>query len=202
MKKSALIIGQFIKNENVFTGKIETLTFMNGSGNASVSLVAADTLTSALAKINAQTNSLGLYAVKNAAGTGISFQSTGNFTASTTAATGTFTAAGNQASPTAPTTAATATGNAIAAIAAIDNAVAQIGNVQARLGAGENKLQYATQLANSQMTNFSAAQSRIRDADVATEAANLSKAQVLNQSSIAAMAQAHSAPQALLKLLG
>jgi flagellin len=36
---------------------------------------------------------------------------------------------------------------------------------------------------------------------VATEAANLSKAQVLQQSSIAAMAQANSAPQALLKLL-
>jgi flagellin len=184
-----------------YTGKIETLTFMNASGNASVALTAADTLTSALAKINAQTDSLGLYAVKNAAGTGISFQSTGNFTASTTAATGTFTATGNQPVPVAPTTAATATGNAIAAIAAIDNAVAQIGNVQARLGAGENKLQYATQLANSQITNFSAAQSRIRDADVATEAANLSKAQVLNQSSIAAMAQANSAPQALLKLL-
>jgi len=184
-----------------YTGKVETLTFMNASGNASVALTAADTLTSALAKINAQTDSLGLYAVKNAAGTGISFQSTGNFTASTTAATGTFTATGNQPSATAPTTAATATGNAIAAIAAIDDAVAQIGNVQARLGAGENKLQYATQLANSQITNFSAAQSRIRDADVATEAANLSKAQVLNQSSIAAMAQANSAPQSLLKLL-
>ena len=62
-------------------------------------------------------------------------------------------------------------------------------------------LQYATDLANSQITNYSAAESRIKDADVATEAANLSKAQVLEQSSIAAMAQANSAPQALLKLL-
>ena len=100
-----------------------------------------------------------------------------------------------------PATAATATGNAVAAITAIDNAISQIGNVQARIGAGENKLQYATTLANSQITNFSAAESRIRDADVAAEAANLSKAQVLQQSSIAAMAQANSAPQALLKLL-
>ena len=62
-------------------------------------------------------------------------------------------------------------------------------------------LHYATDLANSQITNFSAAEGRIRDADVATEAANLSKAQVLQQSSVAAMAQANSAPQALLKLL-
>ena len=69
------------------------------------------------------------------------------------------------------------------------------------MGAGENILQYATSLANSQITNDSAAESGIRDANVAAEAANLSKAQVLQQSSIAAMAQANAAPQALLKLL-
>jgi len=44
-------------------------------------------------------------------------------------------------------------------------------------------------------------QAQIRDADVASEAANLSKAQVLQQASIAAMAQANSAPQAVLSLL-
>jgi len=42
---------------------------------------------------------------------------------------------------------------------------------------------------------------RIRDADVAAEAANLTKAQVLQQASLAAMAQANSAPQAVLSLL-
>ncbi|HWE52204.1 MAG TPA: flagellin [Bryobacteraceae bacterium] len=184
-----------------YTGKIESLTFQNGGGTASVSLVAADTLATALSKINAQTSTLGIYAVANAAGTGISFQSASGFTASTTAATGTFTAAGAQ-TITPPTTSATATGNAQAAITAITNAISQLGTVQARIGAGENTLQYATDLANSQITNFSAAEGRIRDANVATEAANLSKAQVLQQSSIAAMAQANSAPQALLKLLG
>jgi flagellin len=51
------------------------------------------------------------------------------------------------------------------------------------------------------MTNFSSAASQIRDADIATEAANLSQAQVLEQASVAAMAQANAAPQALLKLL-
>ena len=73
--------------------------------------------------------------------------------------------------------------------------------MQSRVGAGQNKLQYAMDLANSQITNFSAAQSRIRDADVAAEAANLTKAQVLQQASIAAMAQANAAPQAVLALL-
>jgi flagellin len=62
-------------------------------------------------------------------------------------------------------------------------------------------LQYAISLAQSQITNFSAAESRIRDTDVAAEAANLTKAQVLQQASMAAMAQANSAPQAVLALL-
>jgi len=183
-----------------YTGAAETLTFQNGQGTANVTLTGADTLTSALANINSQTGSLGIYAVANAAGTGISFQSDANFTASTTAAGGAFTAAGAQ-TITAPTTASTSTGNALAAVAAINAAVTQLGQVQARVGAGENILNYAINLANSQITNFSAAESSIKDADVATAAANLTKAQVLQQASVAALAQANSAPQALLKLL-
>jgi flagellin len=183
-----------------YTGKIETLTFQNGQGTANVSLTAGDTLTTALAKINAQTASIGIYAVANAAGTGVSLQSTGSFTASTTAATGTFTATGAQ-TITAPTTSSTATGNALAALASINAAVGQLGQIQARVGAGENKLNYAINLANSQITNFSAAEAGIRDADVATAAANLTKASVLQTASVAALAQANSAPQALLKLL-
>ncbi|HMD70700.1 MAG TPA: flagellin [Bryobacteraceae bacterium] len=91
--------------------------------------------------------------------------------------------------------------NAKQAITAIASAVAQLGSAQAAVGKGENQLNYATSLAQSQITNFSAAESQIRDANVAEQAANLSKAQVLQQSTIAAMAQANSAPQAVLSLL-
>ena len=73
--------------------------------------------------------------------------------------------------------------------------------VQGKVGTAQNKISYAIQLAQSQITNFSAAESRIRDADIAQEAANLTKAQVLSQASMAAMAQANSAPQAVLSLL-
>jgi len=73
--------------------------------------------------------------------------------------------------------------------------------VQGIVGAGENQLNYAVNLAQSQITNFSSAESQIRDANVAADAANLTKAQVLQQSSIAAMAQANAEPQAILKLL-
>jgi flagellin len=153
-----------------------------------------------ISQINAKTSSLGIYAVQDAAGTGISFQGAGTFTVSTSTAGGVFTAAGGQAMS-APTTSGTAIGNALAAITAINTALSQVGDVQSRVGAGQNKLAYALDLANSQITNFSGAQSHIRDADVALEAANLTKAQVLQQASIAAMAQANQSPQAVLALL-
>jgi flagellin len=88
-----------------------------------------------------------------------------------------------------------------AAVTAVGNAVTQLGVAQAAVGIGENQLAYGINLAQSQITNLSAAESNIRDANVAQEAANLTKAQVLQQASIAAMAQANSAPQAVLALL-
>ena len=91
--------------------------------------------------------------------------------------------------------------NAQAALTAIDTAIANLGLVQGKVGTGENLLQYASALASSQITNFSAAQSRIRDADIASEAANLTKSQTLQQTGIAALAQANAAPAAVLKLL-
>jgi flagellin len=87
------------------------------------------------------------------------------------------------------------------AITSIANAVSRLGVVQGKIGTAQNKISYAIQLAQSQITSFSAAESRIRDADVASEAANLTKAQVLQQASLAALAQANSAPQAVLSLL-
>jgi len=118
------------------------------------------------------------------------------------ASTFTVTAAGAGNSSATATAAATGgTGGAMNAINQITQAVQALGTVQGVVGAGENDLNYAIGLANSQITNFSATESSIRDADVATQAANLTKAQVLEQASVAAMAQANSAPQAILSLL-
>ncbi|MCS7316571.1 MAG: flagellin [Bryobacterales bacterium] len=83
----------------------------------------------------------------------------------------------------------------------MSTAIANLGLVQGRVGTGQNKLQYAIQLAQSQIASYSAAESRLRDADMAAEAANLTKAQVMQQASLAAMAQANAAPQAVLALL-
>jgi flagellin len=90
---------------------------------------------------------------------------------------------------------------ATSAVSAVSNAVQQLGIAQAAIGNGEDQLNYAINLASSQITNFSSAESQIRDADIAQQAANLTKAQTLQQASIAAMAQANSAPQAVLSLL-
>jgi len=92
-------------------------------------------------------------------------------------------------------------GNATTALGTIQTAISNLGTVQGAVGSGENLLNYATNLANSQVTNLTAAESSIKDADIAAEAANLAKAQTLQQSSIAALAQANAMPAALLKLL-
>jgi flagellin len=201
---SATNVGVYnVAGATVWAAQAETLTFQNGQGTATVNLPNAGgggTLTSDIAAINAQTSSIGVYAVLNTAGTGISFQSANSFTASTNTAAGVFTALGAQ-TVTAPSSTASTTGNALAAVTAIQNALNQLGQVQASVGAGENKLQYAIDLATSQVTNVTSAESDIRDADVATEAANLTQAQVLEQASVAAMAQANATPQAILKLL-
>ena len=66
----------------------------------------------------------------------------------------------------------------------------------------ENRfINFAINLAQSQVTNLAAAESRIRDADLAQESANLTKSQILLQAGIAALSQANSAPQQVLALL-
>jgi len=180
----------------------EVLTFTVNGNATNVTLATGTTQAVALSQLNAALNSQGIYAVKNTAGTGIDFQSAQAFTVSTagTAAEGIYAATGPEA-VTAPVPGQTVTGNALAAIAAIQQAVANLGLVQGKVGTGENELNFSISLANSQITNFSAAESHIRDADVAAAAANLTKAQTLQQTSIAALAQANAAPAAVLKLL-
>ncbi|MBE0632625.1 MAG: flagellin, partial [Burkholderia vietnamiensis] len=88
------------------------------------------------------------------------------------------------------------------AITAIDAALKQVNTFQATLGAAQNTFQAAISTTQTQATNMSAARAQITDADFATETANLSKAQVLQQAGISVLAQANSLPQQVLKLLG
>jgi flagellin len=95
----------------------------------------------------------------------------------------------------------TTTDSAMLALTAIAGAVSALGAAQAVVGKAENQLTSAIDLSQSQITSFSSAESSIRDTDVAADAANLAKSQILEQASLAAMAQANSAAQAVLALL-
>jgi flagellin len=120
-------------------------------------------------------------------GGGINTSSSNNFAASTLAG-GSNLVIDNQSS-------------AEAAVTALASAVSTLGRAQAVVGRGQNQFNFAINLASSQLTNLAASESRIRDADLAAEAANLSKAQISVQAGVAALAQANSAPQAVLSLL-
>jgi flagellin len=91
--------------------------------------------------------------------------------------------------------------NAATAVSTITTAVAALGTSQATVGTLENRLQFAMSLAQSQIVSNKAAESRIRDANVAEESANLTRYSILTQSGIAALAQANSQSGAVLTLL-
>ena len=172
----------------------DTLSF-NVNGNSIVVTTTASESVANIAKaVNSSLNAYGIEAVVDSTGALINLQGT---TAFTVTATGVPTVAGQ----TAATSGASNTANANAALAALTQAVTNLGLVQGKVGTGQNQLQYAVNLANSQISSFSAAESRIRDADVAAEAANLTKAQVLSQSSVAALSKANQTPQVLLSLI-
>jgi flagellin len=87
------------------------------------------------------------------------------------------------------------------AINTIATAITRLGTSQATVGTIQNRLQFATTLAQSQVVNFKAAESRIRDANIAEESANLTRYSVLTQSGLAALAQANQQSQSVLTLL-
>jgi hypothetical protein len=110
----------------------------------------------ALADINSQLAGSGILAVADAAGTGISLQSDSAVQRQSDAVrngTGCFHHSGLQPGYKRPPATATSTGSALAALAALTTAISNLGIVQGTVGAGENKLQYATNLAQSQITN-------------------------------------------------
>ena len=95
----------------------------------------------------------------------------------------------------------TLTINAAAAVTLVAAAVGLLGTSQGNVGALENRLQFAIGLAQSQSVNNNAADSRIRDANVAEESANMTKFNILTQSGVAALAQANQSSSAILTLL-
>jgi len=91
--------------------------------------------------------------------------------------------------------------NANTAIQSIQAAIGTLGTVQGGAGAAMNRLQFAISQAQTMSVSVAASESRIRDADIAQEAANLTKYNVLQQSGLAALAQANQSTSGVLSLL-
>jgi len=91
---------------------------------------------------------------------------------------------------------------AVTALTTIKGALSGVSQMRASIGAGINRLQAAVSVLQTQSQNTQAAESTIRDANVASEVANLTKYNILAQTGIAALAQANAQSSAILKLLG
>jgi flagellin len=96
----------------------------------------------------------------------------------------------------------TTSANAKKSLASIDAAITTVSGMRADLGAVGNRLQSAVSTIQTASENLSAANSRIRDVDVAEETSKLSRSQILAQAGISVLAQANQMPQMALKLLG
>ncbi|MBQ7215277.1 MAG: flagellin [Synergistaceae bacterium] len=90
---------------------------------------------------------------------------------------------------------------ASAAIGQIDSAINKISTQRAKIGAYQNALEYTSENLTTTMTNLTAAESRIRDADMAATMMEFVKLQILNQSGTSMLAQANQLPQSVLSLL-
>tara|TARA_R110001599_G_scaffold227036_6_gene426125 strand:- start:498 stop:1220 length:723 start_codon:yes stop_codon:yes gene_type:complete len=87
-------------------------------------------------------------------------------------------------------------------LAALDAALNQVDSLRSDLGAVQNRFDSAITNLQTNETNLSAARSRIEDADYATEVANMTRAQILQQAGTSVLAQANQIPQNVLSLLG
>lgn len=91
---------------------------------------------------------------------------------------------------------------AATALTTIDAAIKTVSTARADLGAVQNRLQHTINSLSVANENAAAAESRIRDTDMAKEMSSFTRSQILSQAGVSMLAQANSAPQSVLKLLG
>ena len=93
------------------------------------------------------------------------------------------------------------TGNANSLTTAIDTALVSVSTQRAKFGALQNRLEHTIKNVDNTSENLQAAESRIRDVDMAKEMMNYSKNNILNQAAQSMLAQANQQPQNVLQLL-
>jgi flagellin len=216
-----------VSASGTISGMTVAITGADGTGSSitidSISYAKGDTGTSIANKIvgaiNAKTDQTGVYASIDSAGkisyqalkAGVDFQvSGGSDTASST------TSGLVDVSAAAMSSAAVASGQssqyvldvnistfkgAQQSMEIIDKALSQVNSARASLGAVQNRFTSTIANLSTSSENLSAAKGRITDADFASETANLSRSQILQQAGTAMLAQANSLPQQVLSLL-
>ena len=91
---------------------------------------------------------------------------------------------------------------ATAAIEVINNAIETVSAQRSNLGAFQNRLEHTIANLDNSSENLQAAESRIRDVDMAREVMQMTKNNILSQASQSMLAQANQQPQSVLQLLG
>ena len=91
--------------------------------------------------------------------------------------------------------------NSQQSLGVLDHTIEKVSEQRSRLGAVQNRLEHTMDLNNNSSENLQAAESRIRDVDMAKEMMNLTKLNVLQQASQSMVAQANQAPQQIMQLL-
>ncbi|HDC4350312.1 TPA: flagellin FliC [Enterobacter cloacae] len=86
-------------------------------------------------------------------------------------------------------------------IDAVDTSIKAVDSARSNMGAIQNRFESTINNLNNSINNLSAAQSRIQDADYATEVSNMSRAQILQQAGTSVLSQANQVPQTVLSLL-
>ncbi|MCP3979385.1 MAG: flagellin FliC [bacterium] len=115
---------------------------------------------------------------------------------------GTLGLTGSNAGISVTTTALNTKAGAQTELGLIRTAIDDISSRRGNLGSALNRLEATVNVVATQAQNLQAAESQIRDADIATEIVNLTKFQVLNQTGLSALAQANASAQSVLSLLG
>ncbi|AGF58324.1 flagellin [Clostridium saccharoperbutylacetonicum] len=137
---------------------------------------------------SAKANNLG---TKNATGTGFAQMSYSNGVGTTTV----------NAEASLSNISLSSQGGAVAALKVIDDAINQVSTMRANLGAVQNRLEHTITATDNTSENLQAAESRIRDTDMAKEMMNYTKNNILTQAAQSMLAQANQQPNKVLNLL-
>jgi flagellin len=152
------------------------------------------------AQSNAEANSLSLQGIEATSGTAVTFQvalDPSEATVTTGSTTAAYSVTGGDLGAKDLLSGATAN-----PMEQLDKALKQVDELRSGLGAIQNRFESAITNLQTNETNLSAARSRIEDADYASEVANMTRAQILQQAGTSVLAQANQTPQNVLSLLG